>query len=253
MLDGITLITPTGDRPKTLALTVQYMLRQVVKFKQWLVVNDGTADLPDALTSLPEVTVINRVRSKSDPSHTLPINLLTAIPHIKHDKIMIIEDDDWYDQSYLAFMLWLMRDGSELVGQSNSLYYHIPSARYMYCNNTNHASLCQTGFTSRMLNLFEACCNECVRKNSAFVDIKLWQQPAKKQLDKKFPRYCVGMKGLPGRTSNTIGHTRHRSFTQDIKYDILSRAIGEDVALYKEWLHESSKKTKEGSIAGSRS
>ncbi|NOX54094.1 MAG: glycosyltransferase family 2 protein [Planctomycetes bacterium] len=59
-------------------------------------------------------------------------NLLAALQRVRHDKVVFVEDDDWYAPEYLAQMVrWL--DQTDLVGETGARYYHLPTRRHHLC------------------------------------------------------------------------------------------------------------------------
>ena len=76
---------------------------------------------------------------KRGDAHTLPANLRAALPLVRGEKLLIIEDDEWYAPDYLARMsAWL--DADELVGVTPARYYWPRLARYRELTDHAHAS-----------------------------------------------------------------------------------------------------------------
>lgn len=223
----ITAITPTGDRPLAMSLCERWMMNQTVRPDQWIVVDDGmTPIVPTAA-----MEYIRREPRAGDPRHTLAINLLQAIPLIKGDKILIIEDDEYYAPTYVEEMSKHL-DGSKIAGITQNRYYHLPTGGYYMMHNKGHASLAQTAFTSAFIPTFRGAVEASMYVD--FLDIRMWRM-AKQSLNRqvKFgsralttrsrgthdmpkseltlfsdadrPLY-VGIKGLPGRAGIGMGH-----------------------------------------------
>ena len=146
----VTLITPTGDRIEAFELCRRWMSLQTKGQFQWIVVDDGYTPLPDYLQAGTEYV---RREPKEGENHTLPLNLKLAVSLIKGNKILIIEDDDYYGPDYIAIMSeWL--DKFQLVGECCARYYHVPTMRYRRIGYSQHASLSQTGFRAELINIF---------------------------------------------------------------------------------------------------
>jgi hypothetical protein len=229
--DAITCITSTGDRLETLMLTKKWLDAQTLKPDQWLVVDDGRTPIP----------VKNRVgmdyvrrEPKVGERNTLPLNLLAAIPHVKGDHILFIEDDDWYSPEYVRTMVAHLQ-GHALVGQSRTRYYHLPTRKYLENRNDEHSSLATTAMSSELLGLLIQAC----RGRDAFVDLRLWKWYGR-GLGYLFSQggkgiHC-GMKGLPGRPGIGTGHNpRNRRYRSDEDYAKLREWIGDEGAgVYKQ-------------------
>lgn len=210
----ITAITLTGDRPLAFALCQQWLFHQTVKPDQWIIVDDGKstiiADIAWHNKIMPGVSVgIRREPKPNDPKFTMGLNLAEALKWVDGDKIIIIEDDEYYAPMYIE-QVAAQLDEHEVVGIKGARYYHLPSGGYMQMSGGWHASLAETAFTSSLLPEIQSFAD-----NGDFpllLDVMLWRRlRTKKQHDAslfadddKF-LYC-GIKGLPGRAGIGIGH-----------------------------------------------
>ena len=128
----ITLITATGDRPEALALCERYMLRQTFKGRiQWLVVDDG--QVPCIPSEGQEY--LRREPSAEDRQPTLALNILTVLPFVESDKILFIEDDDWYAPDYIEYMVCALNN-AVIAGEGNAIYYNVKERKYFKHGNT---------------------------------------------------------------------------------------------------------------------
>ena len=236
----VTLITPTGDRFEALKYCHLFMSRQDFKGKiQWLIVDDG--DIPsghifgtifvgDNITR----RYIRRRPQDTDPEHTLAINLLAAIPYVQSDRILIIEDDDWYHSSYISKMVEALTM-ADMAGEPGAVYYHVGARKIHRIGNTQHASLCQTGFTRDVLPKFQEICENNVK----FIDILLWKLALSPNVTRGTKSLSVGIKGLPGRVGIGIGHKPdHANYQDDHNLAQLKELIGDDIELYEEFYTE---------------
>jgi hypothetical protein len=196
----ITVITPTGDRPLAFALCRRWMANQTRRPGQWLVIDDGKIPM----TPAPDFQYVRREPQADDPAHTLITNLKTAVPFIKGDKILIMEDDEYYAPTYIEEMVRRL-DQHEVAGIGHSKYYHLPTGGYAVHANTVHASLAETGFRASFLPKFVECLTHPASND--YLDIRLWRIAAKDGLfvDSSAPLY-LGVKGLPGRKGIGAGH-----------------------------------------------
>ncbi|GAH51904.1 unnamed protein product, partial [marine sediment metagenome] len=194
-METLTLITPTGDRPLAFALCQNWIRKQTLQPDQWIVVDDGKVPLK----SYVPMQYVRREPQPDDPKHTLILNLKTAMPLIKGDKIMIIEDDEYYAPEYIEEMA-LRLSQHEVVGIGKSKYYHLPLGSYFRIGNMTHASLAQTAFRSSFLPEFK----ELLRKSNVYLDFNIWKKANEGGCgfifvdSDKNPLY-LGIKSLPGR------------------------------------------------------
>lgn len=217
-----TLITPTGDRPEAFALCEKYISRQAAlrdQRYQWIVVDDGR---------VPTRTTMNQhvIRRKpSDPgTHTLTVNLRSTLPHIRGERILIIEDDEWYSPNYVERMGELLHD-HELVGIGPAAYYFIRESRYREFPEHQHASLCRTGFRSVMLSALSKACNT----SHPSVDMRLWADNRSRGHIASLDRLSLGIKGMPGRVG---GGGSPDAGIADPNREWLRSFIGDDADAY---------------------
>jgi hypothetical protein len=233
-MEAVTVITPTGGRPQAFTLCRRWMSRQTYRGTvQWLVVDD--CDPPTALPELEkygtpflnasgcEVQVIRPELRWQHGQNTLARNLLAVLDVIRFEKVVFVEDDDWYSADYLEFMSGLL-DKHEIVGEAPARYYHVPSRLYRTLPNARHASLCQTGIRADIVPRMREICRE---PSGTFIDVRLWEGAPRAGLSDS-PGHCVGMKGLPGRAGIGIGH-RPEGRGADWKSDT-------DRAVLRSWL-----------------
>lgn len=214
----ITAITPTGDRPLAFRLCREWMANQTRRPDQWIIVNDGNdrpteEDIAWFNRNIPGSVMVRREPGGSDPLITLNLNLKAALPYITGDKILIIEDDEYYAPGYVAEMARRL-DSHEVVGICRSKYYHLPTGGYETYGNVRHASLAETGFRASFLPTFESLLQ--TKDGPRWLDDLMWThikategKPGKVNsllfVDDKTPLY-VGIKGLPGRNGIGSGH-----------------------------------------------
>lgn len=215
----LTLITPTGLRPDAFRLCEEWIRRQTYsKPYQWIVVDDG---------QIPTHTTLGQTYIRRQPreAHTLPDNLRAAIPHVRGEKILFIEDDEWYHPEYLEKMAGWLQDADK-VGAGFARYYWPRLARYREFPAHQHASLCRTGIRRSLLGDLAAAC----RVDDPSVDLRLWQKPGQRH---DLELLVVGMKQMPGRKSGG-GDPASGQADPDLK--VLRKWIGEDARHYELFL-----------------
>lgn len=236
----VTLITPTGDRPIPFALCERWMKKQTFDGSvQWIVVDDGAEPTTCTLGQ----QYIRRAPQPDDPRHTLARNLLTAIPHIRSDKILIIEDDDWYSPWYIEKMLPALTD-ADLVGLRDQIYYRIRDREWRLCPGTRRrASMCQTGMTSVVVPTLQAVCQDDFRAT----DIRLWRDwnGSRHFLPlQSSEKLSIGLKQLPGRKGQTSGWRKHpRGYAADNSEEFLKAWLGVDLEAYFSHIDASQSRT----------
>ncbi len=204
-MNGITFITPTGSRPLAFSLCQNWIKNQTLQPDLWIVIDDGKTPTKPVI-SLREILYLRRNPSSTDPKHTLLVNLQKALPYIKGDKILFIEDDEYYAPKF-AETISAKLDEHEVVGINNARYYYLPTYASCRVGNKKHASLAQTAFRKSFLREF----SRLVDAETGALDMKLWKVITATNrghlfLDDAEPLY-VGMKGLPGRRGRGGGHT----------------------------------------------
>lgn len=229
------VLTPTGDRQKLFNQCQKYLLRQTILPKQWLVIDDGYKKLNKLSANIDYYA-----RERTEEGHTLRFNILHALDKIKYDKVIIMEDDDWYHPEYLEFMLNGLQD-TDLFGYGCGIYYHVKLHCYVIFKNHHNAAFCATGFTSQVFDkLKEVCFNP---ETNWSVDIQIWRKYInKKQIipTDKNNIYVLGMKGLPSRRPG-LTHSHKETghpWTQDPDYEFLYKTIGDDIDFYQKLIGE---------------
>lgn len=225
-LPSVTLLTPTGWRPKAFALAEKYVARQTYKGQiQWLVSCDGNPEnrtkctmgqelYPCPLTWKPGV-------------NTQRYQFANLIPHIKGDLICVWEDDDYFRPEYVEVMVDFLKY-APLVGECDVTYYNLQRRGFKEMSNTRHASLTQTGFRKEYLPHFEG----AVHSGEVYFDLALWSRArAKGHTVLLFSgmNLLVGMKSIE-RQGIGYGHLPSTEFTADTHFVKLKQLLGEEDA-----------------------
>lgn len=236
--EGITIITPTGDRKLALLKCIDYINRQTLQPTQWVIGDNGEHKTVHNVKKLlnPNIqldTIYNQKLAFLSTGKSFTGNLLQIIPFIQYNKIIIFEDDDWYHPEYVKIVSERL-DNFIITGEIKAVYYNIFHRKYRENQNTDRASLCQTAFRGELLVKFKKYCS--INRDSAFVDSRLWKHCRDKHIKMGLfedKRYSVGMKGLLGRKGVGIGHRPGGSYKSDPRWEFLIRLIGlEDAQFY---------------------
>lgn len=230
----ITVITPTGDRPLAFALCQKWMANQTRQPDQWIVVDDGKVPLSGVIP----MQYVRREPKPTDPKHTLVPNLKAAFPLITGNKIIIMEDDEYYAPEYIAEMARRL-DSHPIVGLKDARYYHLPTGGYYQNHNNRHASLAQTAFRDTLIPGIRELLNET---DEPFLDIRLWKKyvPQGNIFDDFGRMLYLGIKGLPGRAGIGGGHrptSYPRSNIDSINRTVLQKWVPRDFPTYLDILN----------------
>jgi hypothetical protein len=231
-MPDVTLITPTGDRQQAFRLCEFWMRRQTYAGSvEWIVVDDGVVPTKPSRGQ----THIRREPSKTDPPHTLCLNLRSALKRVSSGRVLIIEDDDYYSPEYVSTMMrWL--DKADLVGEVGAKYYFVKTRQYSVFHEHTHASLCRTGFTRDVLPLVK----RLARSDHSSLDMRLWEASAGNRYlhtdGADGAALSVSLKGMPGRAGCT--HVPHARWSPEDDGDLsqLTRWMGEDHRYYRPFL-----------------
>lgn len=230
----LTVLTLTGDREDGITLCAKYMDRQTLQPDRWIVVDDGVNPVDKAVVR--GADVITRNRSAFDAAHTLPQNLLAALPLVRTDFLVFMEDDDWYHPEYLASMAQRLEQ-APLAGECPALYYRVGTRMWRIMPvqpGRPHASMACTGVSQRMYPALAAACIG----GTPHADLRLWSMmmAARQGLHEPAPRLCVGIKGMPGRRGQTSGWGRDEAgYTADPELAYLRSIIGADADAYAKY------------------
>jgi hypothetical protein len=237
----LTLLTTTGARPAAFDLCERMMFRQDYEGPvTWIVVDDGAE--PQPLSDCREGW--RRIVLRPEPfwspgDNTQARNLaagLAAAETLAFEtgeelRLVVIEDDDWYDPRWLSTVDAMLRR-AELVGEPNARYYNAAMRRGNYLNNAFHASLRSSALRGRAIDALK----RTLAEFSTYYDFKLWRDPAPtKHLFET--ALTVGMKGLPGRPGIAAGH-REMAGYPDPDMTLLRQWIGDDAGLYARFMRE---------------
>jgi hypothetical protein len=225
----LTLITPTRDRPEAFALLERWIGPQLPAGCEWLVVNDGTAEY--ACTRGQQV--LRRDPANDRHLHSLCANVLEALDYARGDKVLIVEDDDWYAPGYIEAIAAAL-DHADIAGFAPALYYRADTRVHRCMNNRRHCSLAMSGFRAELIPVVR----EIASRGRPYIDIALWSEtrplrqtflPNTHKLGAERIMH-VGMKGLPGTPGIGVGHSM--SGRDDRGLEILRQWMGGDADAY---------------------
>ncbi len=229
----ISIVTPTADREFCLKRLAYYLQRQTfVGTIQWIITDSGSKSFtkPISLNFPCEYEYLGHIK---DSKQSFCKNMQNALSRVKYKKVLVMEDDDWYHPTYIEVM-WERLHIKDLIGEIPATYYHIKDKSYRILPNTERASMCQMGFTEKVIPIIQHIIKQ--DSSNAFIDLKLWKYYSsqfKRQLYNS--RLSIGIKGMPGNSGIGIGHRIkdvHRKSDPDFRK--LEKWIGkEDTDFYR--------------------
>jgi hypothetical protein len=146
----------------------------------------------------------------------------------KNERVIVIEDDDWYSPQYLA-SIGACLDVDDMVGEAPSRYFNVSTGCGKLLSNDKHSGLCSTAVKGKALEMLRI----SSKQNVKFIDIKLWKNfhGSKKLYDRGM---VVGIKGLPGRQGIGCGHNPKFGDPTNLR-----DWIGSDIEIYSKFMPES--------------
>ncbi|AXQ96024.1 DUF616 domain-containing protein (plasmid) [Cereibacter azotoformans] len=233
------IITPTGDRGAAFNRCIQMVATQTVLPREWIIVDDGLVPLTEQMRLPDWATYIRRERRSDDPPHTLSVNVPAALEHVTGDRVLIVEDDDWYSPLYAEYLLPHLEQ-HDLVGLNTIRYYHLIEATWKHGKPPRHTAFAQSAFTRGPAwdHLLEVCrMNNAEIREKGVLDRYWWQSfEGNKRLLQDHPCLHLGLKGGFGRPGLAEGHKRtDPDYRGDSERRYLPQNIGGDSAYYSRW------------------
>lgn len=142
----LTLITVTGDRHLSFAQCEKYMARQTVSAQRWIVVDDG--NVPTAVTMGQDYHRLEPGQTSNESFRSNMTHALNICRTGVSDRVLFIEDDDWYSRWHIEIMNHLLMVSS-ITGQARAKYYNAKQRKFQVMQNSQHASTAQMGFCGR--------------------------------------------------------------------------------------------------------
>lgn len=201
MVEKITLLTITGDRPLAFSLLEKYVKRQVFTGQiDWVVVDDGVE---------PTACTLNQRYIRREPSATATEsyrgNFLEALKRAETEKIIVLEDDEWYGPQYVRTMSEHL-DKVDLAGFGKNYQYNVRYRRFLLFDKMHFAFMSQTAFRSsvvpRLVRILRS-------EQTLYPDMLLWREELKKQVWNLRRYKCsltLGIKGMPGKGGISFAH-----------------------------------------------
>lgn len=158
------------------------------------------------------------------PQFDLIKRIQTGIQRAKHwgyKKAFIVENDDWYSESYFQPF------DEDFVGYSDTIYYHIKNKTWEQTFHPKHSSLFTTAFKISALDGFI-----WPKPDMVFLDIELWKHAMRKNYILKKGNPCIGIKHGIGKCGG-MGHRQTFPY-KDFEMKWLAEKIDEkSLELYK--------------------
>lgn len=261
------IITVTRSRPAAFDQLRKFVKAQDLQDYEWLIVCDEGAD--DYHFPVTKGTARVKVVRRDTGEDTLPsfnANWLAALDHVTDDKVVVLEDDDWYNRSYLTDMNKML-DQADLAGFDHNAYYYVLERKAQRRHNGGMSALATTGFRRSLVPQVR----KLLESGSVHLDILLWREfTGRKLLVDNF----TGIDSASGiqpkideDTGNIVGeHPRHVGLKQpwhggaagltqggshgglDQTGKILRSWLGDDAAFYLKFTREHDPKNPQGFV-----
>lgn len=232
----INLLTPTNNRVDVFSLCARWMQNQTYEGPvNWIVIDDGKEKV-----QVPKVKNWNIVHIQRPPmeGNSHAANLLEGLEHLKSDKVIMIEDDDYYHPKYVQLCAAGLEEKS-IIGCNKLIKYSLPTKTYMLSTYNMPAPVAMVGTSFKgKIDEFKKICEEAdpLAGDQQLLDVKLWGlfSDAEKGYYKNDYPIVVGLKGHV-KNGITTKHERHLG-TPDSNLNMLKKILREDIALYKPYL-----------------
>lgn len=232
----ITVFTPTCDRPEAFRLCETFLNRQTRQPDQWIIVDDS--EVPAFVTPACKVNFqyFHRPEFRGKGSMVKKLRMILEAGLVTSDILVFIEDDDWYDPTYLEWVEKAMH-GQVLIGEGRNLYYNVQHRWWFDHGNLQHASLCATAVHR---SAFPQLSREAQNTEDPFIDSRLWKSVRGRKMvfdpHKLGRRLSVGIKAMPGVKGYGSGHDRDAGWAiKDPTMVKLRELIGEDAQHYENY------------------
>lgn len=234
---SFSVITPTRDRHCTFELCVRWMERSTIR-PEWIVVDDG-----DEPVEPPSWATHVRLDPSSTP-HTNARNVRVGMEAASGEKVMYVEDDDWFPANYLEWM----EDGDEDVAACSGIkVYHVGQRKYVEKPVKGWGPVEAPGGLSSFRLRGDAAkkamvdaTNVAIAHGLHTLDNVFWEVALGRGLNcqRRFrPDAMVFLKGFPGKWRLSKKHRSMHGFDDDKKRSVLRSWVGDEDAdtILKQW------------------
>ena len=240
---NVTLLTCTGGRQQTFTKLEEWVARQTLRPKNWVVVDD----VEEATAIESRVHLIRPTPFWEPGQMTYARNFKLGLEYIKKNLqepnwIAMFEDDDWYHPQYLEHYIPLLEnareDGILMGGEFANIYYHVGYRRWKRVGMAaRNATMAATIFHSDLIPEIEAVLNGY---DGLSLDLQMFHNIPQNKWVVYDTDYVVGIKGTPAtRCGGTHSHTAHTvargGWRDDLDCAQLRKFIGGDCEFYEQF------------------
>lgn len=221
-----TVLTCTGNRKHLIPQLKKYLDRQTVQPGQWLIIDDGEDKIPPEM--IEGADRFFRDRTSESNQKNLIRSMLEVLIFVKYEKVIIMEDDDWYHPQYLEVMSNYL-DQYDLAGQKNTYIYNVPAKAWYQSDCKEACTLGRTGFTKAVFNTIQ----ETLPKTRRMPDMAIWlNYEGNKIMLPPDPHLYVGIKGISNNAITKADHDPESSRlkNKDENFEDLRKLIGDEDA-----------------------
>jgi hypothetical protein len=239
----VAIITPTRNRLESFRLLEQWYLRQTIHQTShevdWLVAWDGDGECPCTL---------NQTLFRLDPTQwgnrSIQQNIMRLMHealHANYDKIVVMEDDDWYHPTYLQRQVDAL-DRAEIVGFGPTYNYNLRYRKLEIRGSPKGTCFGKTGFVPRTAEMLF----HNIAQKVAIFDIRTWNTYGTLRWlqenvadEGPYPLMVFSPKLMPGDINATAGgrHAKGNGLGEpDYELEAFRHLIGPDFSYYEEYL-----------------
>ena len=242
----LTAITPTGDRFHQFEICYELLMRQTVKPDRWIIIDDGVKKLEHIVDKKINNMDIIVIRREASPERiTLKDNILAALEKINiNDKILFIEDDDFYPSTYIEAVSELLNDYT-VVGGLLRKYYNLYFRGHWEFKRPMFGTLNSTAFnaTEKTLKILYEICLSNADGYGWDIDFEFWKEVKSANISNVLHSdaraQVIGVKGWNiGREGIIVKTHRksHRKYLYDADFNVLENYFGDLSEKYKTYV-----------------
>lgn len=242
----VTLFTCTGGRQQTFSKLEEYVERQTLRPKRWVIVDDveEATEVRPHLNPDVDISLIRRAPFWKPGEMTYHKNFLQGLKYIDGGKwpgwVVMFEDDDWYHPEYLEHYIPLFEtlkdDGILMGGEFANIYYHVGLRHWKRVGMAaRNATMAATFFHMDLIPTIRQLLGSYTGLS---LDLQMFHNIPQNQWRVYDTDYVVGIKGTPatrsgGTYSHGVNHVARAGWKPDMELEKLKEWIGDDVSFYE--------------------
>ena len=247
------LFTMASDQHVGFSFATRYVNRCLLDSEisaRWLIVDDGAEPVPIPLDELRcDVDYVRREPENITGMDSLRRNLRTGLDRMltygcDPETVVFFVEDDWLAGDWMTDALKAFSENENLLlfGETGTRYYNVASRRHHTFRPNGRSALACTAMRMHP-GIIRWIIDYALPERTIMMDDRLWRKGPIRDCDKILrpeSRYCVGIKGLPGKAGLGMGHRFDERHPQDADLTLLKEWVGvSDASLYETFYQES--------------